>query len=256
MDIKKYISSGILENYALGLVNEIERQEVEKNLLQYPEIKSELDKIEDAVERYAKHKGIQPPAGLLEVIMNNIRTEDNPPKIIQKNGVNKGWMIAAIIAALLFLLSLWFFVQKNNELGQNIQDNQQQNNLLQGECDTKEERLLAEINILRNTGGTIIAMNETPKFPGASTKVYWNEDKQTNYLDVINLPPPPTGKQYQLWAIVEGTPVDMGVFDISPTDTLVPAPFIANPAAFAITLEDLGGSPTPNLDELVVIGNT
>lgn len=251
MDIKKYISSGILENYVLGLVSEIERQEVEKNLLQYPAIKSELDKIEDAVEQYAQTKGIQPPAGLLEVIMQNIRAEDNPPKVIQKTGVNKAWMVAAILTSILSLLFLWFFFQKSNELEQN----KLENSILKDNCDTKEERLLAEIEILRNTGGSVIAMNGTDNAPDALTKVYWNEEKQTAYLDIVNLPTPPADKQYQLWAIVEGTPVDMGVFDIDPTDTLVPAPFIENPAAFAITLETLGGNPTPNLDELVVIGN-
>ena len=38
MDIKKYIESGILENYVLGLVSDMEIQEVQQNLLQYPEL--------------------------------------------------------------------------------------------------------------------------------------------------------------------------------------------------------------------------
>lgn len=252
MNIQEYISSGILENYALGLVNETQRQEVEKYILQYPEIRSELDKIEGAIERYAQHKAIEPPKGLLELIIPQLRTEDNPPKALPKKvGVHKAWLATAIIASLLSLLLLWFYNQKSNEL----EENKQLNELQQEECDTKEEELLGQIEILRNTGGLLIAMNGTDNAPDALTKVYWNEDKQTAYLDIVNLPDPPTDKQYQLWAIVDGTPVDMGIFDIDPTDTLVAAPFIENPAAFAITLEDKGGSPTPNLDALVVIGN-
>ena len=76
------------------------------------------------------------------------------------------------------------------------------------------------------------------------------------YLDVIDLPAPPTNKQYQLWAIVDGQPVDMGVFDNAVgVKTFEAVPFIANAQAFAVTVEDIGGSPTPSLETMVVIGN-
>ncbi len=253
MDIKAYISSGILEHYVLGLLNEKERKEVEQNIIKYPELREELDKIEETLESYASNNAITPPVGLLDDIMGQIKPEDNPP--LKADGGTKPpqsrfWMYMSVLALLAFLTFLWLFIQKNHQLG----EIQEQKNQLQEECDTKETELLGTIDILRNEGGLIIAMKGTDNAPDALTKVYWNNEDRTAYLDILNLPAPPSDKQYQLWAIVDGTPVDMGVFEIDPNDTLVSAPFIENPAAFAITLEPAGGSVSPTLDDMVVIG--
>ena len=59
--------------------------------------------------------------------------------------------------------------------------------------------------------------------------------------------------QYQLWGIVEGQPVSVGVFDLD--QNLREMLNIANASAFAITLEPTGGSETPTLDKMYVIGN-
>ena len=86
--------------------------------------------------------------------------------------------------------------------------------------------------------------------------VYWNEVKRFAYLDVVALPEAPSNKQYQLWAIVNGKPTDMGVFDLTaPGGGLQSVPFVENPQAFAVTLEPKGGSPVPSLDQMYVIGN-
>jgi anti-sigma factor RsiW len=46
VNIKDYISSGILEAYVLGELPEQERAEVERNLSLYPELKKELAQVE------------------------------------------------------------------------------------------------------------------------------------------------------------------------------------------------------------------
>ena len=62
----------------------------------------------------------------------------------------------------------------------------------------------------------------------------------------------PTGKQYQLWAIVDGKPVDAGV--INNCIGLCKMKKIDHAEAFAITLEKEGGSPTPTLNRNVCNG--
>ena len=77
-------------------------------------------------------------------------------------------------------------------------------------------------------------------------------------MDITNLPSPAADKQYQLWAIVDGAPVDMGVFDLASAETdttFQNVPFIENPQAFAVTLEPKGGSTNPTLDQMYVVGN-
>ena len=47
MNIKEYISSGVLESYVLGELSAEERVDVEKKLLLYPELKKVLTLIEE-----------------------------------------------------------------------------------------------------------------------------------------------------------------------------------------------------------------
>jgi len=69
------------------------------------------------------------------------------------------------------------------------------------------------------------------------------------------MPIAPKGKQYQLWAMVDGQPVNAGVF---PLDVKVDGTSkmldIPKAQAFAITLEDEGGKDVPTLSELCVMG--
>ena len=61
--------------------------------------------------------------------------------------------------------------------------------------------------------------------------------------------------QYQLWALVAGKPVDLGVFDSDTTSRdMKEMKSITLADAFAVTLEKRGGSPTPTMDEMMVIG--
>ena len=62
--------------------------------------------------------------------------------------------------------------------------------------------------------------------------------------------------QYQLWALVGGKPIDLGVFDKSPKDTtdMKEMKSIASAEAFAVTLEPRGGSINPTMNEMMVLG--
>ena len=70
-----------------------------------------------------------------------------------------------------------------------------------------------------------------------------------------SLPTPAQGKQYQLWAIQDGKPVDLGMLpSVATNDTLLKMKTIENPQAFAITLEQEGGVPSPTMSEMYVMG--
>jgi anti-sigma-K factor RskA len=59
-----------------------------------------------------------------------------------------------------------------------------------------------------------------------------------------------------LWALVDGKPVDLGVFDAD--DTLIGLKAMKSIGVlqtFAVTLEPRGGSVAPTLEKLMVLGN-
>ena len=74
MNIQEYIESGILEEYALGVLNETERSEVERVAAQHPEIRRELDEIVRGLDIYAEAHAITPPEGMRERVLNQATT--------------------------------------------------------------------------------------------------------------------------------------------------------------------------------------
>jgi anti-sigma-K factor RskA len=75
-------------------------------------------------------------------------------------------------------------------------------------------------------------------------------------LSSIKMPSNDEDHQYQLWAMVDGKPVDLGVFDSEVDSTgMKKMKFIKNAQAFAVTLEIRGGSTNPNMDQMMAIGS-
>jgi anti-sigma-K factor RskA len=102
----------------------------------------------------------------------------------------------------------------------------------------------------------IVKMPAVATSPSASSMatVYWDTSSRLVWLLVNQLPKPASGKQYQLWAIVDGKPVDAGIFDVDEGIPFVKLKTIPRAQAFAITLEKQGGSLKPNMDAMYVMG--
>jgi anti-sigma-K factor RskA len=87
--------------------------------------------------------------------------------------------------------------------------------------------------------------------------MYWHKAKAEAYVSVKKLPPPPEGMQYQIWAIADGKPVNIGMLDTEVAAAggmqKVPMPVPAG-EAFAISLEKAGGSEAPTPDKIYLMG--
>jgi len=73
----------------------------------------------------------------------------------------------------------------------------------------------------------------------------------------LNMPVNDKAHQYQLWALVGGKPVSLGVFDKDDADSSLMKEMKSVPVAqaFAVTLEPRGGSINPTMSQMMVIGN-
>ncbi len=60
MDIKEYISSGILEQYVLGTISKEESLQVEKIATMHTEVQKEIEEISKAIEQYAMENAVEP----------------------------------------------------------------------------------------------------------------------------------------------------------------------------------------------------
>ena len=72
MNTKEYFSSGILELYVLDQLEDRERKEVEENMIQYDEIKKEVEAIESALLIYCTFNSRTPPPHMKNEIINEI----------------------------------------------------------------------------------------------------------------------------------------------------------------------------------------
>lgn len=260
MNIQEYISSGILEQYVLGTLSVGEAREVIANAAQYPEIRVELEAIEIALEQYAISNAVTPPEGLKTIILEKIdntqvpqerrfdkKKPDKPPK--SGGGMSKllSWLLL-ILLLLLLLTGVWGYMQNQSR------EKEQETRLTYSKdlTDCKKNRrelekqlefYRAAIKFVNHPNTRAIAMEGNEKQSGASTTIHTNSAFKISYFAINDLAEPPTDKQYQLWAIVDGTPKNLGVFDISPDP--IEVDYIGNLEAYAISLEVKGGVAVP-----------
>jgi anti-sigma-K factor RskA len=264
LNINDYISSGILELYVTGELSPAERAEVEAMAAKHPEIRTELEAIEIAMEKYALMHAVEPPKNTLDAILNAVNTEsktEEKGKIVTmqpKSGGNTLRYLAYAASILLFLsvgTNIYYF-NKYTTVKDELADIRQDNTFMAGEMETLKanyNKMEAEYNVVLNPDFIAITMKGLPISPSATSIVYWNKEDGTVYVNANNLPAPEQGKQYQLWALKGGQPVNAGMIDMNGKIQFMEN--ISAADAFAVTLEPAGGSPSPTLELLYVIGN-
>jgi anti-sigma-K factor RskA len=254
MDIKEYISSGILELYVLGSLSSEEMKEVERLSMLYPEIKEEIDLIEITLENVALSGAKKIPIDLKNQILKEINgnisientaIENTKPKsnslVLEKTNF-KYWAIAASV---LLAIGSFLFFQKQNQV-----NTQEKYIALLKDSLINAEKTLAITNNYEFQK-IILPSTDTTKLQSVA-QVFWNKNAKEVYIQLVDQQPLPKGKQYQLWALADGKPIDAGVLELN--QTLQKVKSIEQAQAFAITIENEGGSPSPTLTALVAMG--
>jgi anti-sigma-K factor RskA len=268
VNIKEYISSGIIESYVLGLASPEEATEFERMCAAHQEVRAARDAFELEMEKQAMDRAIAPPAHLKSKIFAEIEIESDsndvqPVYRIPKPVVRAGWMKFLAAASLILLLAstlmnLYFFSQYKKYISKydELLANQTQMASVNQTLQTKLQDYDSMINRIKDPAMIVVKLPGVPGSPNPTSlaTVYWNNQSKDVYLLVNNLPLPVEGKQYQLWALVDGKPVDAGVFEMGSGSGLVRMKNIPQAQAFAITLEKKGGSDKPDLSSLYVLG--
>ncbi|MBL7729681.1 MAG: anti-sigma factor [Chitinophagaceae bacterium] len=238
MNTQEYISSGIVESYVLGLLSEEERKEFEQVCSQHPEVQEARTAFELSLEKQAMENAIAPPAQLRNKIFSAISSDTAAPadKTVQPREtpvkkMTNWWKYAAAASVLLLAGSIYWNIdlsKKNKVLEGNY------NNTVAELGDLKKDLSILQ----QNPGVKMAAMNGQPVSPASFTTVYWDTTSQDVYLMINNLPKPASDQQYQLWAFLNGQPVDMGLIEITEKPLQLYRLKKAQQAeAFAITLE-------------------
>lgn len=266
MDIKEYISSGILELYALGILTESESKEVEEILKKYPEARSEYEFIQKTIYLSISQNLKTPSAKVKASILNNIKNRESSEKkhhVSQDSTVNKAntyryWMAASVAFLLLSLGANFFLWNKLKDANKEVAILSEQKRIIVQEYESVNRKLVQtseDMEIMKDRSYKMVDLKGLEKSPASHVVAFWNPETKKVYVKVMNLPVPPPDKQYQLWALSNGKPVDAGVMDIDPSDkSLHEMKSMEDAQAFAITLEPKGGSVNPTMDQMYVMG--
>lgn len=272
MDIRAYIASGILEQYVLGLTTPAETEEVERLARLHPEVKNEIGAIQSSLETYARQFAQTPPAALKDKIWlalqqdvpvvaspqttaaTPVSLEDEVQVQVAPVSIWRTYGVAAsfILLAVSLLFNLYLYSQLDLVREQLVQVTVQ-NTQLAGQLKVNQagySTLADALRLYQDPDNQVIRLTGDGNDADGMI-VFWNRKQNQVYLSVRNLPPPPPGKQYQLWAIVDKKPVDAGVFNTESLAVQSMKP-IAKAQAFAVTLEAEGGSPQPTGAVLMV----
>lgn len=261
MTAQELIASGLLEAYVLGDGTPEERALVERMVTSDPNVKVELDAIERALEEHAFAGAVEPPVRSKAAVLKAIGASDVKvvPMVPVRGAPRMNWLAAASVVALLGSAVGNFFLY--GEL-RNVRDRL-------ANIDKEREVLAEQFQVqqvsLKHTEDQLAVVFDPNKHivplagqaiqPKAAARVFMDPATHEVFIDVLSLPKPPPGKQYQLWAQVDGKMVDAGMLDMADNgDQLQHMKVMPNATAFGVTLENEGGSPAPTLSALYLFG--
>jgi len=266
VEVKEIISSGLLELYATGLASAEEATQVLHWAGQYPEVAEELSQIQSGLDMFFNAHAIQPDSSVKEKIFATINENDSAkvvPFANEKNGyaakivpISSAWKKVAAVAVILFVGSAVLNIllyKKTNNIAAELKQNQQ----LISSLEDKSRAMENDLQVVQSKYSTPVSLNGLETAPDAAAKVFWMKNTGDVYLDPSNLPGAPKGKQYELWAIVNGQPVNAGIIVTTKKGdrySIQKMKTFGKVEAFAISMEPESARPAATPTKVVVMG--
>ncbi len=265
---KKYIESGAIEACILGLADEKDLALLQQMEEMYPEVKEArktLEKKLSATNKLTLPTPAQTQVKLMEALQREAKESGNQPSAftnqvddgetdIEKIRIQLRWSRRLlIVASALFVgsavLSLFLYRSADHFKIRNTELLLQQNALV-----AKKNALDATVAVIKNPFNKQVALHSTAKEALTVATVFWDTNTKDVYLFNNQLPAPANGKQYQLWAMVDGKLQSAGILSWQEDGTVAKMSNVPHAESFAISLEQEGGSSEPNPNTLIAIG--
>ncbi len=266
MEVTEIISSGLLELYATGLASSEEGAQVLQWTNQYPEVAEELNQIQAGLDMFTSAHSMQPDPSVKDKIFARINEGDTAkvvPFVNQKEDhvakvipISSFWKRVAAAAIFLLVGSAVLNIsqyKKNNDIAAELNQSQQ----LVGSLEDKSKSMENDLQVVQSKYSTPVALNGLEAAPDAAAKVFWMKNTGDVYIDPSSLPTAPKGKQYELWAIVNGVPVNAGIIITTKKGdrySIQKMKTFGKVEAFAISLENENPNPATTPTTVVVMG--
>ncbi len=267
MNKKEVIESGLLEAYVLGQTSPEETRLVQDFCKKYPDLLTEIEAIEMSLIQAASSRAPELPEHLKGKITSQIKFKEPAPeaKIRPLNETSNRlnlYRFGMAASLLLFVTSLVYNVlqnQKLKELNGELALLNADKSVLAEQMQVQQASLKSmdyELQVIAHPMVKTVALKGMNSMDKQSAMVHWNTQTDEVYFNASVLPQSPENKQYQLWAIVDGKPVDIGMIDTnSVANVFQKMKSVKGAQAFAVTIEKMGGSPVPTMQTMCLLGN-
>ena len=272
MSINEVIESGLLESYVLGITTPEETKMVQELCIKHPELINEIELIEQGLINYASQTAKPLNKELKDSISQRL-TFNEPAR--ETPGKTEATIIAlkpadsklkfyktGIAASILLLITSTVFnvslSKKVDQLSGQVAELNTTKSILADQMTVQQTSLQtmeSNFRFLSDPKVKTIALSGMNSLVSSKAVIHWNPETQEVYFDANALPASPQSKQYQLWAIVDGKPVDAGMISLKNGMAFQKMKQVTGAQAFAVTIENIGGSPTPSIDTMCLLGN-
>lgn len=257
MNKEELLSEGYLAAYITGETNDSQSEEIASFIASDEEVRREYFELQKTLELLSFRYSLPPATEVKKLVMK----DSSVTKSVTFRTEGYAGGVKLLVAASLFvtffsLLAAFYFwnewrstdeklallTERNLELTHNYYQ------VNQDLADIRED-----LAVLVSPEFSRVILEGTENSPDAQAVIYWNRKKEQVYLNSGSLATLPADRQYQLWALIDGEPVDAGVFDASSGNFQI-MKAIAKADAFAVTIEQAGGNESPTLSTLQLFG--
>jgi anti-sigma-K factor RskA len=246
MDIKEYISSGIIETYVMGLCSPDEEKELEQLRSQYKELDKAIIDYEVAMEKNMLQQTTLPDTATDKKILDSIYALSKPASVIQmqQKRQRRNWLKPFAVAASVLLLA-------SAGLNYYLYHQTKKQNAVSGTVTLP----VADYEVLKNPTITPVAMYGVGLHAICRCTMFWDKKTGKVYIMIHHLPKSSSSKDYQLWATVDGKQVSVGIVQDEIRGRFIEMKNVpAGSTAFIVTLEKAGGSSAPAIEETYLQG--
>lgn len=264
-DTSKHSFQEIAAVYALGGLPQDQKDAVDKERVHNAVLDAAIKQAESVVESLAYDVSSQPSPQLRYSILQRI--VGGIPSVQRIATLTRSLSIAYRYAAVVSVIGisgivfgLVSYTNKRNAEEQlitvrnELRIAEQSKGILASNMEQLRNRSLILTDAVTKQIQLVSAKPNDTSLASAKTIVYWNPQTKSVYVDVLSLPSNTDTTDYQLWALKDNKPIDVGVFNTRDVSIFRKMKNVDSADAFAITLEPKGGSASPSLAYLTVVG--
>lgn len=247
--MKQYSREELLElapAYALGATSAEENAAFEAALPSMPGLAAEVAAFRNVAASLAEQQAMAPSPSVRAAFLEKIgagKSAALPSPRTQSR--SPSWLIVALAASFVIAVRLGL---QNNELKHQATERETALAAATAEANRRHEQLNTILEGEKDL--RIVQLKAADTVTGPGIQFFWNVKQNRALAHAFRLKPAPAGRTYQIWFLVRGKPVGVGVFNSDPDGHAIAQAFtlpagVDGVTDVLVTEEPAGGSPQP-----------